>query len=82
MKQYKILRNMAIIAAVFVLGLYVGDSRGMSIGYEQGVIDHADSIVNEAKELRDRWRQDVDSLMASDTVIVTEREYTLIRQKQ
>ena len=82
MKQYKILRNMAIIAAVFVLGLYVGDSRGMRIGYEQGVIDHADSLVNEANELRDRWRQDVDSLMASDTVIVTEREYTLIRQKQ
>lgn len=82
MKQYKILRNMAIIAAVFVLGLYVGDSRGMRIGYEQCVIDHADSLVNEAKELRDRWRQDVDSLMASDTVIVTEREYTLIRQKQ
>lgn len=72
---------MAVVAAAFALGLHVGDSRGRCIGYEQGVIDHADSLVNEAKQLRDRWRQDVDSLMASDTVNVIQREYTLIRQK-
>lgn len=76
----KTLWKIAAILAAFVAGLYIGDHYGRSIGYDQGVIDHTDELVQSADSLRAVYQQRVDDMTALyDTIQATETTYTLIR---
>lgn len=72
-----------IIASMvsLVIGLRVGDSCGRKIGYERGVVDHADELVQSADSLRIAYQQELDELLSSDTVHVTRTTYTIIKEK-